>query len=285
MDTIKRMRPLLGTFVEIGVPKKGPLTEQQIQAAVNAAFLCIEEIQQQLSFHNVDSVLSRVNTNPLVWHEWPSTAIRCLKLARALGRITQGLFNCTLGKHIVVQGALPEPGPLTSTLEDRGTWEDIEIKTNRVRLRRPVWICLDGIAKGFAVDEAIKILQQRGVSSAWINAGGDIRIYGSAAIPISIRDHTGMEHAMGGLHNAAIATSTSIYSPETPGVLLSPLGEPLPAATWTVMAAQAWRADALTKVAANLPTAIRHDYLNRLGGRWIKLPEATFSKQQLSKYP
>ncbi len=276
MDVIKRMRPLLGTFVEIAVPDKGSLTEQQTQAAINAAFLCIEKIQQQLSFHDQGSNLSRLNANPLVWSDWPSTSVRCLKLARALTRISQGLFNCTLGKPIVAQGALPEPPIGTSVVMDRGTWDDIEIRDNRVRLRRPVWICLDGIAKGFAVDEAIKVLQQHRVSSAWINAGGDIRIYGTAMLPVTVRDHTGMDHTMGGLHNAAIATSTSIYSPEAPGLLLSPAGIPLPAATWTVIAASAWRADALTKVAANLPPGIRHDYLQRLGGRWINLPEATF---------
>jgi Membrane-associated lipoprotein involved in thiamine biosynthesis len=39
--------------------------------------------------------------------------------------------------------------------------------------------CQSGIAKGFAVDRAVKALRRAGVSS--VNAGGDLRVFGSSS--------------------------------------------------------------------------------------------------------
>ncbi len=277
---IKRLRPLLGTFVEIVIADTGGLPEFQTQRAINAAFSSIEKIQQQLSFHNSDSDLTRLNCANGKRVTFNSPGIYCLKLARALMRINNA-FNCTLGKAIVDRHALPVPTSATSIIENIGTWEDIEINQNHVRLRRPLWITLDGIAKGFAIDQGIKILQQHGIPAAWINAGGDIRVYGSVIMPVSIRDHRGTDHAMGGLQNAAIATSTSHYSADCPGLLLNPdaltqgTQKPTPglitSGTWTVIARSAWRADALTKVAANTPVEVRQETIRKLGGNWIAL--------------
>lgn len=279
---INRLRPLLGTFVEIAITEHGSLSAAQADAAISAAFCCIEKIQQQLSFHDPASELSRLNTSIMEWQKLQASSMQCLKLARALTRVSTGKFNCTLGKVLVDKGALPPPTSSQTPLMI-GSWQDIEIRGLYARLRRPVWITLDGIAKGFAVDLAIKTLKQQGVESAWVNAGGDIRVYGATIMPISIRDHLGQLHPMGGLQNAALATSTSHYSTETPGMLLDAAGNELTAATWTVIAHSAWRADALTKVAANLPVQERSDYIRQLGGNWVPLTSATFSPQQLSK--
>jgi thiamine biosynthesis lipoprotein len=76
---------------------------------------------------------------------------------------------------------------------------------------------------------------------------------------------------LGGLQNSAIATSTSIATTDFPGVLLDGYGHHLPPMTSSVVANTAWRADALTKVAAATPEFDRADYLAKLGGRWISL--------------
>lgn len=41
-----------------------------------------------------------------------------------------------------------------------------------------VWLDLGGVAKGFAVDEAVKVLKEAGVPSGIVNAGGDLRSFG-----------------------------------------------------------------------------------------------------------
>jgi FAD:protein FMN transferase len=76
-----------------------------------------------------------------------------------------------------------------------------------------------------------------------------------------VRDHKGHEHMLGGLQNAAIATSTSESSPDFPGALLDGNGQILPPMTSTVIARTAQRADALTKAAAATLLPERMEFL------------------------
>ena len=58
-------------------------------------------------------------------------------------------------------------------------YRHIEIDDNRIRFRQNgVRIDLGGIAKGYAVDRAIAIVEQCGISRAMISTGGDSRIIG-----------------------------------------------------------------------------------------------------------
>ena len=277
MTSIKRMRPLLGTFVELGVLSDTHHSKADLQRAVNNAFAHIELIHRLLSFHNPDSDLTRLNSACGDWVDCHPLSIQCLRLARAMTRISKHNFNCTLGYSVVQKGALPAHR-FTEHYKDqlltRGNWQDLELKPQQARLNRPVLVSLDGIAKGFAVDQAIKSLKASGIASAWVNAGGDMRCYGDSLLPIAVRDHRQQEHLLGGLQNAAIATSTSAASRDYPGLLLGAEGQQQAPATWCVMAHSAWRADALTKVAANTAAAEREQFVRQLGGRWIPLPSA-----------
>ncbi len=265
----KRMRPLLGCFVEIALPQT-PIT----QAAFRAAFSRIELIQQLLSFHNPASDLSRLNAaqgNAVACHP---LSLQCFRLAKAVTRVSAGRFNCTLGAALTKRKLLPAHNYeqlYGEQLLAGGDWRDLELNSISARLARPVLVTLDGIAKGFAVDSAITELKCLGVNGGWINAGGDIRVFGDVVLPIAVRDHQDKEHLLGGLQNAAVATSTSIATPDFPGVLLDGCGQSLPPMTSTVIAHSAWRADVLTKVAAATLPRERAEYVARLGGRWISL--------------
>jgi thiamine biosynthesis lipoprotein len=47
---------------------------------------------------------------------------------------------------------------------------------------------LSGIAKGFAVDCAVQVLENAGVPSGLVNAGGDLRAFGPDSFAVQIRD-------------------------------------------------------------------------------------------------
>jgi thiamine biosynthesis lipoprotein ApbE len=57
--------------------------------------------------------------------------------------------------------------------------EKITVSDAEIILENGMSLTLDGIAKGFAVDEALKILKEMGINSALINAGGDIATHGT----------------------------------------------------------------------------------------------------------
>jgi len=56
--------------------------------------------------------------------------------------------------------------------------EKIRVGTNNITLDDGMSITLGGIAKGYAVSEAIKVLQEKGIEHGLINAGGDIETIG-----------------------------------------------------------------------------------------------------------
>ena len=60
-----------------------------------------------------------------------------------------------------------------------------------VRYRRPgVKIDLGGIAKGFAVDRAVDVLQEHGLTRGLVNAGGDLAAFGPYLDLIYLRNPT-----------------------------------------------------------------------------------------------
>ena len=73
----------------------------------------------------------------------------------------------------------------------------------------------------------------------------------------------------GVLRNAALATSQVAAARDDafPADIIGPAGLAPQQGVWSVLARSAWRADALTKVAAIAPAATRGDLLARLGGQ------------------
>ena len=76
------MRPLLGTFVEIGAEGQ----DSKVQRAIDEAFAAIEAVHRSLSFQDADSELSRLNRKPGQWIPVSRIVQQVLRLARAMGR-------------------------------------------------------------------------------------------------------------------------------------------------------------------------------------------------------
>jgi thiamine biosynthesis lipoprotein len=217
-----------------------------------------------MSFQDPDSELSQLNGARGARVRLSRLTLRTLRLARAMMLASDGLFNCTVGGALIECGRLPDHrgGPWIHA----GTSADIELFNDGARLRRGVCVTLDGIAKGFAVDLALATLRKLGVGNAWVNAGGDVRVMGRYALPVRARGAP-LQVA---LCDGALATSaTGVHDVSLPGAIVGNDGAPATPGEWSVLAHRAWRADALTKVAALAPASIRAALLQRLGGRLI----------------
>lgn len=258
----KRMRPLLGTLVEVGVR-----TAADPLPAIEAAFAAMAEVHDLLSFHDTRSDLSRLNRARGKAVRLHPLSLRVLHLARSMTHASGGRFNCTVGGAVVRQGVLPDHGVNDSL--DAGAAEDIELDGAHARLRRPLLITLDGIAKGYAVDRAIRALRRNGAEAGWVNAGGDLRAFGDLVLPIQRREMDGRHTLMGGLRGAALASSCVRTVPDAdfPAWIVGTHAEP---GVWSVLASTAWRADALTKVAGVTPPHERAALVRRLGGQLVE---------------
>ena len=103
---------------------------------------------------------------------------------------------------------------------------------------------LDGIAKGFAVDRAVEILQEDGLEGGSVNAGGDLRLFGAAPQDVYVRPPSAPHSLLRlpGLRNVAVATSASLtlVDPRRRAIARTRRG-------MTVIALDCMTADALTK--------------------------------------
>lgn len=267
LPLLRRLRPALGTTVEVAL--LAPESAASL-AALEAAFAVIRQAQALWSFQRADSLLSRINSSAGEAVAIDRSTHRLLRLALATMRASAGRFDITVGAALVRRGALPDHGGPPPGAA--GEAADIVLGPGSVRLRRPLRLTLDGIAKGYAVDLAVEALQGAGFASGWVNAGGDLRAFGAAAVPVWRRLDDGRLEALGELREAALATSGARLSADEalPALLLGPDRQPTAAGTWSVLARRAWRADALTKVAAATPPTDRHALVARLGGRLME---------------
>lgn len=254
---MRRAQPWLGTLVDIAAG--GALPEAALARAVTQAFDEVALVQRLMSFHDPDSDVSRLNRAPpgdaLAVH--PHT-FHVLQLARAVNDASGGMFNVACAPRLVAWDCLPAPAEAMPPYEPG--LEVLRCEAGGVvRKMAPGWIDLGGIAKGYAVDLAIGALMDAGATSACVNAGGDLRLFGADAVPVVIRDPRDPRRGGGRvrLRNEAMATSANYFSiKEWDGGQVCALidgrsGAPLPgAASISVRAPRCALADALTKVIA-----------------------------------
>jgi thiamine biosynthesis lipoprotein len=241
---LRRARPLMGTLVEVGVHDSGIRSEEMICSAFNT--LC--EIQACLSRFEGGSDIARFHA----LSAGASLTVRShtaevLAAAHSLYEASDGLFDVTL-----------RSAP--------GGWRCHGTRLHK--LREEVRLDLGGIAKGYAVDVTVGTLIAAGCEGGWINAGGDMRAFGHARLPVSLRDEaTGGVRAFATLSDGAFATSHyDRYSRSQ--ATDAPDGRTVRAHASVAAPLCMW-ADALTKLVAISGDA-SHPLLSRYGAQaWL----------------
>jgi len=203
---IRRARPLLGTYVEISVEG---LDDARATHAIEQAFAEIAAVHRLMSFHEAGSDLDRLHRARV--GDRVSVDARThevLTWSARMASASAGRFDPTVAAQQVARGLLPRPASTWSPHAD-ADWRDIELfDSHRVRLARPLWIDLGGIAKGYAVDRAVEVLVGAGARQTCVNAGGDLRIAGARAESIHVRTPAGICALPSvELANGALATS------------------------------------------------------------------------------
>lgn len=174
----------MGTFVEVISP------DAQSSRIV---FREIKRVEKLLSKYIPESDISRLNQNGKATVS--SDTFYVLKMAKEFWQASDGAFDITVGPLLEIWGfkekkyRLPEPAEIIQTLKLIGTEKVLLDEANNiVTLELPqMRLDLGAIAKGYAVDCAVKELRDNGIKSALINAGGDIYCLGKKfAVPWQI---------------------------------------------------------------------------------------------------
>jgi thiamine biosynthesis lipoprotein len=168
----------------MGVPVRLVLhapTRDAAEAAARDAFGRIAELDRMMSDYRPDSELKALERSrgPVrVSPELLAVLSRAVEIARA----TDGAFDPTVGPLVALwreartARRLPDPAALASTRQRVG-WRHLEIdrESSTVRLAiADMRLDLGGIAKGYILQDALQVLRSRGVTSALVEAGGDI---------------------------------------------------------------------------------------------------------------
>lgn len=172
-NIIKRCKPLLGTYIEISI--SADVSDDLLTKLSNMALKEIEKIHKLMSFHDQESELSKINAGafkqPILLSKPTETVIQ---QALEISQATNGLYDITTASELIKHGSLPDFG----NSETDGSWQDIKIHNHHISFERNIKIDLGGIAKGYAVDCAMEILECQNVDykQVTINAGGDLRV-------------------------------------------------------------------------------------------------------------
>ncbi|HLI05280.1 MAG TPA: FAD:protein FMN transferase [Ktedonobacteraceae bacterium] len=171
----------MGTTISLLLP------ERQAQQGLNIVRSLFEEWEQALSRFLPQSELSRLNERAGTTTAVSDLLYSVLETALTAAEATRGVYDPTLLDQLVQVGydrtfdALPVVS-IDKIVSERpgGGWRGIHMEPKYQGVTLPVDVKLDfgGIAKGMAVDAALKQLRQSGICPALVNAGGDLAVLG-----------------------------------------------------------------------------------------------------------
>ena len=152
--------------------------------AATAAFSRVKQLNDSLSDYDPDSELSRLSQSSGKGIDVPVGKDLWLVLwrAQALAAQTDGAFDVTVGPIVNLwrkarrEQQLPRRD-LLAEARTRVGWRNLRLDSRRhtARLLVPdMRLDLGAIAKGYAVDEALRILRRNGLHRSLVNCGGDM---------------------------------------------------------------------------------------------------------------
>jgi len=162
-------------------------TADEMRDTLEAARSRVTSIHDEMSIFDPSSAVSRLNDAAGTgWTSVPDDVVHVLARGRELGETTGGAFDVTvaplaaLWKPCIRRGCVPTPREVDRARRGVG-WGHVRLDeaAHEVAIDAGTSIDLGGIAKGFAADEVVRILRERGVSDALVDLGGSITVLGS----------------------------------------------------------------------------------------------------------
>lgn len=214
-------QPLMGTLFSITVYAPDKATAEKGFAL---AFARGREINEAASDYLPDSELTRVNGAPA--NEWIPVSRDLLALVAyglELADLSRGAYDPTLGtlthlwRETQAAGVLPSQETLSEAVSHTG-WAKLLIDQREKAVQKTdplLRLDLGGIAKGYAADEMLIALENLGMRSALVVAGGDVRCGQAppekAGWTIALKDHLGEVSQTLTIADCAISTSGDLH--------------------------------------------------------------------------
>lgn len=162
--------------------------EASANAAAEAVYARIRQLNGIMSDYEPESELMRLCRTAGQGQAVPvgRDLLAVLSRAQALSRASDGLFDVSVGPLVRLWRTARRTKQLASDAEVAAARERVGYRNILIDetagtvelLRTGMQLDLGGIGAGYAVDEALKVLSQRGIDRAMVDASGDIGVSG-----------------------------------------------------------------------------------------------------------
>jgi thiamine biosynthesis lipoprotein len=203
---IERKEPSMGTLLHFIAYATD---DRAGQAAIDAALGEMRRLEALLSEWQATSEVGRVNAGAGSWVAVGPDTLHVIERSLWAGKVSQGAFDITFQ---VMHGlwnfgtAADEPPrvPAAAEIDERRALIDyrkveLDAAASKVKIPAGRSIGLGGIAKGYIVDRAARVLREQGLTRFLVQAGGDL--YGAGRKPdgspwvSGVRDPRGSDDA------------------------------------------------------------------------------------------
>lgn len=171
----------MGTFVSMTVFDESKYKAEQ---AIGKAFEKVNMLSDELSRFNKISAVAQLNEEGRI-KGVPSHMMELIRRSLKYYRLSENCFDITVKPIIDLfqekfsKGEYPTDKEIKEKMELIGS-DKIVFSQDKIFFKEPgMGITLDGIAKGYIVDYAARVLESCGIKNYLINAGGDIRVSGT----------------------------------------------------------------------------------------------------------
>ena len=177
MHTTARITIVPSVGMELGVEESAAL-----------ALAAVRAVEDRMNAFDPESDVGRLNRAPVgAWVSVDPLTWRVVMEALRFHRLTDGAFDATVGPLMALY-AFPN-APVEKLPSDEAVAETLaRVGSDRIRYEREgmklartaegMRLDLGGIAKGFAVDQAVRALAAVGVENALVEIGGEVRVMG-----------------------------------------------------------------------------------------------------------
>jgi thiamine biosynthesis lipoprotein len=180
-DLVKETRTKMGTLVTISVVHRDVSIARTI---IDEAFVEIDRLEALFSRYREGTPLWVLNREGILENP-PSEMLEVLTHALEIDTLTDGAFDVTVAPLVDLYsnsfeevGELPSEVQIENALSLVGS-QGINFDRDKIVFERDgMSLSFDGIAKGYIVDQAVKIIKKEGVRGGLIDAGGDMSATG-----------------------------------------------------------------------------------------------------------
>ena len=175
---------IMGTFAHLKTIATDPKTAK---TCVEDAFAELKKVDELMSDYKRESQISRVNRDAFEKAvKVDESTFHVLQRSVEFSRLSGGAFDITIAplaelwRTAAESNSVPAEAELADARSKAG-YEKLILDANEMTVRFAVEgmkLDLGGIAKGYAIDRAVEVMQAGGAVGGMVDIGGDIRCFG-----------------------------------------------------------------------------------------------------------